>query len=317
MELEYIIKDLNELNFTAIDLETANEQRNSICSIGLVSVRNGNIVDKQNIVIRPKELRFTEVNKRIHGISERDVIDAPEFNEVWEQLYPTLKHQILLAHNADFDMDVLKQTLNGYGIAKPENQFICTQKLAQEVFHELENYRLNDVAVYLGLHLIHHDSVSDATVSAEIGIRGIPLYNKKKFSFRHDELTHHIVKKSSAEQKDKYLDGFSTKKISSALLKPNLETANPDSPFYNKKVVFTGDMQAISRHDAAVKIQALGADINTSITKKTEIVIVGDGAGPSKMKKIEELNSAGCKIRLIYEKEFLSIINAQEGEKAR
>lgn len=163
MELEKIIKDLNELNFIAIDLETANEQRNSICSVGLVTVKNGRIFEKQNILVKPKEMRFTEVNKRIHGINEKDVMTAPEFDEVWEQINPTISNQILLAHNADFDKDVLKKTLNSYGINKLNNKFICTQKLAQEVFHDLENYRLTDVAVYLGLQLIHHDSISDAT----------------------------------------------------------------------------------------------------------------------------------------------------------
>lgn len=316
MDLEFIVKELNELNFTAIDLETANEQRNSICSIGLVWVRNGIISEKKKILVKPQEMRFSIVNKRIHGISEKDVADAPEFNEVWEDLYPGIKNQILLAHNASFDIDALKQTLSGYGIAKPQNQFICTHKLAQQVFQDLENYRLNDIAEYLGLHLIHHDSLSDATVCAEIGIRAIPLYDKKQFNFRNDELTSNIEKKNSIDQKQNYFEGFESKKIKSSLLKPNLENANPDNPFYNKKVVFTGDLKEISRQDAAVKVQSLGADINVSINKKTEIVIVGNKPGPSKMKKIEELNSSGCKIRLIDEKEFLSIINSEDAEKA-
>jgi len=309
MEIQEIIKDLNELNFTALDLETANEQRNSICSVGLVSVRNGVIADKKSFLVKPQELRFTDINKRIHGISEEDVINAPEFNAVWEQLQPLIDRQILLAHNADFDIDAIKQTLYAYNMNGLTNKFICTQKLAQEAFPDLENYRLTDVAIYLGLHSIHHDSVSDATIAAEIGIKAIPIYSKNFYSYGYEELTHYIVKKNSAEKKNSYLSGFNEKKIDSNLLKPNLDNANPDNPFYNKKVVFTGDMQKISRQDAANKIQNLGADINTSISKKTEIVVVGDGAGPSKIKKIEELNSQGCKIRLIYEDEFLSLIN--------
>jgi DNA polymerase-3 subunit epsilon len=309
MELETIIKNLNELNFTAIDIETANEQRNSICSIGYVTVKNGIIAEKKNTIVKPKEMRFTNVNKRIHGICEIDVLNSQEFDVVWEHLSSILCDQILLAHNADFDMDVLKQTLNAYGLNKPSNKFICTQKLAQEVFPDLKNYRLVDVAGYLGLNLIHHNSISDATIAAEIGIKGIPFFNKKLYSFNYDELTHCIVKKNSAEHKSNYLEGFDEKKIDSGLLKPNLVNVNPDNLFYNKKVVFTGDMQEISRQDAASKIQSLGADINTSISKKTQIVIVGNGAGPSKMKKIEELKSSGYNIRLVYEKEFISLID--------
>ena len=309
MELEILVKNLTDLNFTAIDFETANEQRESVCSIGLVTVKNGIITDKKNFLIKPKEFRFTDINKRIHGISESDVMTAPEFNEVWEQLHPFVDRQILLAHNADFDIDVLKQTLNAYNLNVPSFKFICTQKLAQEAFPDLQNYRLSDVAVYLDLNLIHHNSISDATLAAEIGIRAIPIYDKKHFSYGYDDLTYYIEKRGSADKKNRFSSGFTKKNIDSTLLKPNLEVANKDNLFYCKRVVFTGDLQAISRQDAAIKIQNLGADINTSISKKTEIVIIGSAAGPSKMKKIEELNLQGCNIRLMYEKEFLSLIN--------
>lgn len=198
--------------------------------------------------------------------------------------------------------------MNTYKLPHPTSKYICTQKLAQETFSELKNYRLTSVAIYLGLNLTHHDSVSDATVSAEIGLKAIPLYDKKYYNYSHEELTYYINKKNSAEKKDNYTSGFSQKTIDSNLLKPNLDIANTNNPFYNKKVVFTGDLQKIGRQEAATKIQNFGADINTSISKKTEIVIVGNAAGASKMKKIEELNSQGCNIRLIYEEEFLSLI---------
>lgn len=308
MELEKIIQDLNQLNFTAIDFETANERRDSICSIGLVVVKQGNIIDKKNILVKPKEFRFTEVNKQIHGIKEQDVIDAPEFDKFWEQIKSMINDQILLVHNADFDIDALKQTLNSYQISIPKINYICTQKLAQETFVDLQNYRLTDVATYLGLNHKHHNSISDATICAEIGIKAIPIYNKKFYNYGYEELTFHIHKKSSAETKKRTLPGFDGKKIESHLLKQNLNVENTNTLFYNKKIVFTGDMKAIGRNEASIKIQKLGADINTTISKKTEIVIIGQGAGPSKMKKIEELKAEGCNIQLIYEEEFLSLL---------
>lgn len=307
MEIEEIIKHLNELNFTAIDFETANEQRNSVCSIGLVLVRNGIIEQKKNILIKPIELRFSEFNKKIHGINEREVENAPEFNEVWEEIQSLVNCQIVLAHNADFDIDVLKQTLAGYKIKAPNFKYICTQKLSQETFKDLQNYRLIDVANYLGINFTHHNSLSDAIVTAEIGLRAIPKYEKKYFSYAFEELTYRIHKKGSAVKTDSF-SVFEKKSINSDLLKPNLNNKDTSNLFYNKRVVFTGDLQSISRQDAAIKIQNLGADINTSISKKTEIVIVGNGAGPSKMKKIEELQSQGISIKIIYEAEFISLI---------
>lgn len=308
MEIEFLLKNLTSLNFCAIDFETANEQRASVCSFGLVTVRDGIITEKNNFYIKPKEFRFSDINKKIHGISETDVMNAPEFNEVWEKIHPLFDRQILLAHNADFDIDVLRQTLELYNLKSPAFKFICTQKLSQEAFPELQNYRLADVAAYLDINLIHHNSLSDATAAAEIGIKAIPIYDKKHFSYGFDELTHYIQKKGSAIKNDRYSAGFSKKSLDSGLLKPNLEVENKNNLFYNKRVVFTGDLQSISRQEAASIIQNLGADINTAISKKTEIVVIGNGAGPSKMKKIEELISQGCNIRLVYEKEFISLI---------
>ena len=80
------------------------------------------------------------------------------------------------------------------------------------------------------------------------------------------------------------------------------------NPFYAKKVVFTGILQTMTRDEAAKKVKDLGADIDTGVTKRTDFVIVGQGAGPSKLKKIEDLNLSGFKIRIIIEDDFLNMI---------
>ena len=90
---------------------------------------------------------------------------------------------------------------------------------------------------------------------------------------------------------------------------PDNEIENKDTPFYRKRVVFTGNLQAYPyRDEIASIIKKYGADINSSISKKTDIVIVGRGAGPSKMKKIEELQSAGVPIQVLSESDFLEIM---------
>ena len=309
MDLQNIITNLNMINFVAIDVETANEQRNSICSIGVVTVKRGEIVSAKNFLVKPFEMRFSSYNKLIHKITEHDVAEAKELNSIWDELLPLIDNQILLAHNAYFDIDALNQTLTAYSIDVLSNKFICTQKLAQESFKDLNNFRLPDVASYMGLDCNHHDCISDATICAEIGIKAIPIYNKDNYSYKYQELTYNIQKRASAEKKDGFLTELSGKKnISSQLLKPNLEVADKGNPFFKKKIVFTGDLKKISRQEAAVKVQSMGADIDTGISKRTQIVIVGEVPGPSKMKKIEELNAAGCSIRLIFEDEFLTLI---------
>lgn len=97
-------------------------------------------------------------------------------------------------------------------------------------------------------------------------------------------------------------------KLSGSVLKPNLDIENTNNPFYSKKVVFTGVLQTISRNEAAKKIQEMGADIDTGVTKRTDYVIVGQGAGPSKIKKINDLIVSGSSIKIIREDEFLNMI---------
>ena len=97
-------------------------------------------------------------------------------------------------------------------------------------------------------------------------------------------------------------------KLTGDVLRPNLQNVDPSSPFYGKKVVFTGVLTHISREDAVEKVKMLGADIDTGITPGTDLVIVGKGAGPVKLKKIDTYNGAGADIRVVDEREFLGMV---------
>lgn len=306
MNHSLINRHLDELNFTAIDFETANEKRYSPCSMGIVVVRNGQIEHEQHILIRPKEIRFTEINTRIHGIDEGQVINAPEFNEVWQNIQHLIADNITLAHNADFDISVLQQTLDLYNLRLPSFRSMCTIKLAKEAFAGLENYRLADVAKYIGYNLEHHHALSDAKAAAMIGVKSIPFIDRSKYYYDHDELTYPFQRVSSSTKKGGF--GYDKKHIQSDLLKPNLEGADANNPFYNKKVVFTGDLQSITRKEAAERIQAMGADINVTISKLTQIVVLGQKAGPKKLEKIEALKMDGIEIRIMEEAEFRGLI---------
>jgi len=97
-------------------------------------------------------------------------------------------------------------------------------------------------------------------------------------------------------------------RLSGDILVPDFENSDPNSPFYFKTVVFTGVLEKISRINAAEKVKSMGADINNTISPLTDFVIVGTDPGPSKMKKIEKFNAAGANIRIIYEPEFLDML---------
>lgn len=307
---EQVIKDLTSLCFTAVDFEIANPQRGSLCAIGVAVVENGAIVKVWKQLVQPPELRVDKKNYAIHKISEADLETAPTFPEVWDTFRTMIEERVIVAHNAEFDMNVLQRTLELYGLEPPAYRSLCTSKLSQIAFPQLDDYRLRDVCRFLGLEFIHHSCDEDARVCAEIAIQAIPRVSLKKLDLNGHDLTHSLLKMPSKTKVTGRGASFVDKRFDSSLLKPQLKGANPDHEFYNKRLVFTGDLRSMQRSDAAKHVSAFGADINTSISKKTQIVIIGEGAGPSKMKKIQELREQGIEIRLIDEDEFLRIIKA-------
>jgi DNA polymerase-3 subunit epsilon len=303
-----LLAELSSLNFTALDVETANEQYDSLCSLGIIRVEKGTIVEERSYRIRPRVLRMGVINSQIHKLTEDDLKSEPEITELWKDIRALLEDRILVAHNASFDIEVLKRSLHGYGLLFPPVKYLCSLKLAAEAFPGLTSYRLKDLAAAFGIDLDHHDATSDARSSAAITLLALPKINLNTLDVHSDDLTSRMEFVASEERKDPWTELFGAKKFDSDLLKPNLNVSNKDNPFYNKRVVFTGDLEGMERAVAAQLIQALGADINTAISKRTNIVVLGRAPGPAKMKKVETLLAEGCKIQLMKEDEFLRLV---------
>lgn len=161
------------MNFVALDFETANEGRGSACSIGLVKVEDGEITDRYYTLIKPEPLRFSSWNIRIHGITAQDVADAPTFGEAWPEIARFIGEYPLVAHNASFDMSVLRYCLEQYGIEYPHLAYFCTVKAAKKVFDHLPNHKLNTVSDSIGFAFSHHNALEDAEACARILLEAI------------------------------------------------------------------------------------------------------------------------------------------------
>lgn len=159
------------MDFVAIDFETANSNRNSVCALGIVEVLKGKIHKQKMWLIKPPELFFDPFNISIHGITEDDVKDKPEFAEQWEKLYKLCDGRPLVAHNAAFDMSVLRHVLDYYGITYPRLRYYCTLVIARKTWPDLLSYSLPIVADHLDISFIHHNAEEDARASAEIAIK--------------------------------------------------------------------------------------------------------------------------------------------------
>ncbi|MBI9015641.1 MAG: 3'-5' exoribonuclease [Phycisphaerae bacterium] len=156
------------MNFIAIDFETANERRNSACSIGIAIVKDGEIVETISEFIRPPELYFNPFNVGIHGITASDVADAMTFDQLWEKIGGMFANNKVIAHNASFDMSVIRYGLDEYGICYPSFDYYCTLVLARQIWPEICSHRLNDIADMLGFEFEHHDALEDAVACAKV-----------------------------------------------------------------------------------------------------------------------------------------------------
>lgn len=141
------------MEYVAIDFQTANRLRSSACSIALVSVKDGKIVDTFYSLIRPDILHFDEENIAMHGITEDMVKGKPYFYELWPLIKEKIKGKTLVAHYAKFDMEVLSDTLESNDIPFPSCQVLCTCVLSQAMFPEMPHHRLQDVTEKIGFNL--------------------------------------------------------------------------------------------------------------------------------------------------------------------
>lgn len=158
------------MRILAIDFETANESRTSACALGVAWIEDGRVVATEEHLIRPPDMRFLPMNTAIHGIRPEDVADAPEFPELWRDLAPRVEGALVLAHNASFDLSVLRHTLAGYGLAHPCCAYLCTVIVARRAWPGLARHRLDVLAEHLGLTLDHHRAGSDAEACGRIAL---------------------------------------------------------------------------------------------------------------------------------------------------
>lgn len=158
------------LNFTAIDFETANSSSASACSVGLVKVRDGRVVDRASWFIRPPagHDEFVDWNTKIHGIVAADVVDAALWSEQLPDLVAFADDDFLVAHNAGFDTGVIAGGCRASLIPTPDFRYLCSLKVARKTYN-LDSYRLPVAAMAAGFEdFAHHDALADSEACAAI-----------------------------------------------------------------------------------------------------------------------------------------------------
>lgn len=285
---------MEKLNFVAIDFETMTPELTSACAIGLVKVIDGVIFQKYYSLIKPIPDSRVERNTFVHGITDDMVANAPTFDDLFPQIKMFISDFPIVCHNSSTDMNVLSCCMEYYKLdGLKGNDCIDT--------HSLYNKGLKECCDENGIQFRHHDALEDAEACAKLYL----CYN----GHASMDLAHYDLKDVLANKEQR--------KYAHDTLLPlgEEEIENKDTIFFKQKVVITGVFDSFSdRNTLGEMLKGFGADINTSISKQTNIVLIGHNAGPSKLKKTQELIDKGYPVRRIYETELCKILNGLNQE---
>ncbi|MFP4090534.1 MAG: exonuclease domain-containing protein [Cyclobacteriaceae bacterium] len=306
------------MDFVALDFETANHQRESVCEIGIALVQGGMLKEQRSWLVRPRDNWFNSMNTRIHGIDAQKVADAPEFDELWHSvLLPYFDQAFVVAHNASFDLSVLRHVLAQYGIPFPELRYTCSLQVARRAWRGYDSYGLGSLSERFGIALRHHAAGSDAEACARILLRAM-----EEHQLSHIE---DIESAFGLQLGSLYPNGYSPagrmrprKKKKPALqdMKIDLSKVHHEHPLYGKQVVFTGTLKSMSRAEAQKKVLEAGGIAPSYVNNQTHYLVLSEkiflnlskGLHNNKVREASQLRERGSQTRLISESDFLQML---------
>lgn len=289
------------LTFNAIDVETANANRTSICQIGIVHVRDGMITDHWQSLVNPSAW-FDPLNVSIHGINESDVKNSPSFSDIREEL-DRLNESILISHTS-FDRVSIERALREHDLDPFRVTWLDSARIVRRAWPEQygkSGWGLKNVATDLGIVFNHHDALEDARAAAEVVLRACTATDTGIADWLH------LVDRPIFPPSD-----------SAAVSR--LE-ANPDGSLYGETILFTGEL-SISRKEASARAAQAGCNVVGNASKKVTILVVGT-QDESKLKgyekssnhrKIEALIGKGVGIDVLSEADFYELLGIRESE---
>jgi DNA polymerase-3 subunit epsilon len=302
------------LDFVALDFETANSFRGSPCAVGLARLRNGIVVETGSSLMRPPEGHdeFNPWNTLIHGITANRVRDAPVFADLWPAVLDFIGDDTVVAHNASFDVGVIRDACAASGLPWPTIRYACTLILARMTY-DLLSYSLPFVVEAAGFSLgDHHDARADALGAAHIMV---DMAARSGATTLEQLLADHGILFGLL---DPAMWSGCLRVGGSRLTAPEVNPkADPDHPLYGQVVVFTGALQTMTRRVAWERVAFVGARPELNPTKQTTRLVEGmqdptklrpGMALSAKASKVQALRAKGQPIELMGEPELLALL---------
>jgi DNA polymerase-3 subunit epsilon len=280
------------MNFTAVDVETANEDLASICQIGLAEYEGASLVREWKSYVDPED-EFSGFNIDIHGIDETMVAGAPTFANLWDFLNNSLASRVVCSHTS-FDRTSIYRACVKYHLPAPNWIWLDTARVARRAWPQFghSGYRLKKLAEFLGYSFEHHDALGDAKASARI----------LQAAIEQTGLDPQGWLKRVEQPLDLTAGGIARE-------------GNPEGALFGEVLVFTGALN-LPRRDAAALAALAGCTVRDNVTEGTTLLVVGDQdikrlAGhekSSKHRKAEALILKGQQLRILCESDFKVLV---------
>ena len=284
-------------SFNAIDVETANADRASICQIGIVQVRNGTLGKEWSTLVDPEDW-FDPWNVSIHGIDRKAVKGAPTLPDLHAELTRWLGDEVVVSHTS-FDRVALERAAAKYNLPPLETVWLDSARVTRRAWPDefaSRGYGLKKLAKHFGIEFEHHDALEDAKAAAQILLKAVEA------SELDIEGWLRRVERPIRPRKHR----------SSATA---ARTGSDDGPLRGETVVFTGALNIVRREAADLAAQA-GCDVEDAVGRRTTILVVGTQnaqnlngyAKSSKHRKAEQLIGNGAGIQILSESDFLHLV---------
>ena len=309
--------------WVVVDFETAST-RGTPCQLGAVKYRDGNEIDVlETMIFQPAQL-FDPFNVMLHGITPGAVAHAPKWPDVREELLVFADGSPLMAHNAPFDMGVIRDASDMWSLDWPTLTYACMLTLARRVWPGQRSYSLLLLCSTLGIWadaLQAHEALADARLAGAVLKHALA----DSASDSLDGLLEYACVVFGQMAPDGWYGCHSRAHALAANSIPINTDADPDSPFYGKHVAFTGEL-AMVRREAWQHVAARGGTPQDSVTKKTDLLVCGYqdawklAAGDTKshkLQKAEALHAAGQSIEILTERDFFRMLHENGGTRAR
>lgn len=310
----------------AIDFETANEYHDKACSVGIALYENGEISLSKEFLINP-ETYFNKTNIDIHGITEDMVKDSPAFPLVWKNIFDIIDERTLvIAHNAAFDIRLLKKLIAIYKTEYKEFDYLCTQNLYRSNI-KLDAYNLKAVGTHIGETFEHHRAVDDSLVCLKAFLHVI---NDAKYLNRNlietefhtpiekFVMTQENLRYTARVKRQSSFNRFNTSGFKAKDLKPKTTNFDENHPVFGKVFTFTGDFTNFSsKEEAAQRIVDLGGIFKDGLVKANDYLVQGINLNTglpmegSKVQKVADYNNKGCNIQIITEFELMNLLSVK------